>query len=205
MGERLHDKAVIMDEYAGLGKGWNDPDMLVIGMNGIDMTMCLSHMAMWCMMNSPLMLGLDLRRVNKGDDIYNIISNKELIALDQDPLGVQAKRIFSTAGSSEPDKEYIRDNKRIDILAKPLANGDIALGFFNLDQVIRDDDISTDIDTILKALDNKAVSTDALKKAASFMVKDLITGVVYETPERTFNSGTLAACGCKVIRISPVT
>ena len=200
-----YNKAVIMDEYAGLGKGWNDPDMLVIGMNGIDMTMCLSHMAMWCMMNSPLMLGLDLRRVNKGDDIYNIISNKELIALDQDPLGVQAKRIFSTAGSSEPDKEYIRDNKRIDILAKPLANGDIALGFFNLDQVIRDDNISTDIDTILKALDNKAVSTDALKKAASFMVKDLITGVVYETPERTFNSGTLAACGCKVIRISPVT
>jgi len=200
-----YNKAVIMDEYAGLGKGWNDPDMLVIGMNGIDMTMCLSHMAMWCMMNSPLMLGLDLRRVNKGDDIYNIISNKELIALDQDPLGVQAKRIFSTAGSSEPDKEYIRDNKRIDILAKPLANGDIALGFFNLDQVIRDDDISTDIDTILKALDNKVVSTDALKKAASFMVIDLITGVVYETPERTFNSGTLAACGCKVIRISPVT
>ncbi len=200
-----YNKAVIMDKYAGLGKGWNDPDMLVIGMNGIDMTMYLSHMAMWCMMNSPLMLGLDLRRVNKGDDIYNIISNKELIALDQDPLGVQAKRIFSTAGSSEPDKEYIRDNKRIDILAKPLANGDIALGFFNLDQVIRDDDISTDIDTILKALDNKAVSTDALKKAASFMVKDLITGVVYETPERTFNSGTLAACGCKVIRISPVT
>lgn len=200
-----YNKAVIMDEYAGLGKGWNDPDMLVIGMNGIDMTMCLSHMAMWCMMNSPLMLGLDLRRVNKGDDIYNIISNKELIALDQDPLGVQAKRIFSTAGSSEPDKEYIRDNKRIDILAKPLANGDIALGFFNLDQVIRDDDISTDIDTILKALDNKAVSTDALKKTSSFMVKDLITGVVYETPKRTFNSGTLAACGCKVIRISPVT
>ena len=199
-----YNKAVIMDEYAGLGKGWNDPDMLVIGMNGIDMTMCLSHMAMWCMMNSPLMLGLDLRRVNRGDDIYNIISNKDLIALDQDPLGIQAKRIFSTAGSSEPDKEYIRDNKRIDILAKPLANGDIALGFFNLDQVIRDDDISTDIDTILKALDNKAVSTDALKKAASFMVKDLITGGVYETPERKFNSGTLAACGCKVIRISPV-
>ncbi|WP_051688902.1 alpha-galactosidase [Butyrivibrio sp. AE2032] len=200
-----YNKAVIMDEYAGLGKGWNDPDMLVIGMNGIDMTMCLSHMAMWCMMNSPLMLGLDLRRVNKGDDIYNIISNKDLIALDQDPLGIQAKRIFSTAGSSEPDKEYIRDNKRIDILAKPLENGDIALGFFNLDQVIKDDNISTDIDTILKALDNKAVSTDALKKAASFMVKDLITGGVYETPERTFSSGTLAACGCKVIRISPVT
>ena len=91
-----YNKAVVMDEFAGLDKGWNDPDMMMIGMNGLTDTMNETHMAMWCMLNSPLMLGLDLRRVEKGDSIYNIIANKELIALNQDALGIQAKRIFST-------------------------------------------------------------------------------------------------------------
>ena len=46
-----------MDGFAGIDKGWNDPDMLMIGMNGLDMTMNRTHMTMWCMMNAPLMLG----------------------------------------------------------------------------------------------------------------------------------------------------
>ena len=91
-----YNKSVIMDEFAGLEKGWNDPDMMMIGMNGLDDTMCRTHMAMWCMMNAPLMLGLDLRRVEKGDALWRIIANQELIALNQDPLGIQAKSIFTT-------------------------------------------------------------------------------------------------------------
>ncbi|MCR4584887.1 MAG: glycoside hydrolase family 27 protein, partial [Lachnospiraceae bacterium] len=114
-----YNKAVIMDEFAGLEKGWNDPDMLMIGMDGLDTEMCRTHFAMWCMMNSPLMLGMDLRRIEKGDELYNIIANKELIALNQDPLGIQAKRVYCSL-ADEPDKEYIRDNDRLDILAKPL-------------------------------------------------------------------------------------
>ncbi|MCR4954506.1 MAG: alpha-galactosidase, partial [Treponema sp.] len=92
-----YNKAVVMDEFAGLEKGWNDPDMLMIGMNELTLQMNQTHFTMWCMMNSPLMLGLDLRRVKKGDELYNIISNRELIALNQDKLGIQAKRIFTTA------------------------------------------------------------------------------------------------------------
>ena len=67
-----------MDEFSGLDKGWNDPDMLMVGMKGLTTTMCKTHFTMWCMMNSPLMLGLDLRRVTKGDELYNIISNKHI-------------------------------------------------------------------------------------------------------------------------------
>ena len=199
-----YNKAVIMDEFAGLGRGWNDPDMLVIGMDGIDNIMCRSHMAMWCMMNSPLMLGLDLRRVTKGDAIYDIIANEDLIALDQDPLGVQAKRIFTTYDCSEPDKEYIRDNDRIDILAKPLANGDIALGFFNLSQEEKDvPPVSTD--EIMNKIGGKAVNKDLFANAKEYKIKDLYTGEAVTTESKVFGAGKLAACDSKVIRITPVS
>ena len=200
-----YNKAVIMDEFAGLTKGWNDPDMLVIGMDGIDNIMCRSHMAMWCMMNSPLMLGLDLRRVSKGDEIYNIIANEDLIALDRDPLGVQAKRIFTTFECSEPDKEYIRDNNRIDILAKPLANGDIALGFFNLSKDIRTDDPSVTADQIMNKIGGKAVNNELFESAKRYIIKDLYTGEVTETESNVFSAGILGACESKVIRITPVS
>ena len=200
-----YNKAVIMDEFAGLGRGWNDPDMLVIGMDGIDNIMCRSHMAMWCMMNSPLMLGLDLRRVIKGDEIYNIIANEDLIALDQDPLGIQAKRIFTTYECSEPDKEYIRDNNRIDILAKPLNDGSIAIGFFNISQEEKTVVPPVSVDQIIGAIGKKAVEKNIFANAEKYLVKDLYTGETTETYSKVFESGTLAACDSKVIRITPVS
>ena len=134
-----YNKAVIMDEFAGLDKGWNDPDMLMLGMKGLTPVMNKTHFTMWCMMNSPLMLGMDLRRVCKEGDgegkmLYNIITNKKLIDLNQDKLGIQAKRIFTTAPCQHPDKEYIQDNERVDILKKPLANGSFALSIINLSE-----------------------------------------------------------------------
>ena len=200
-----YNKAVIMDEFAGLGRGWNDPDMLVIGMDGINNIMCRTHMAMWCMLNSPLMLGLDLRRVNKGEEIYNIIANKDLIALDQDALGIQAKRIFTTYECAEPDKEYIRDNNRIDILAKPLANGDIALGYFNLSQEQKSDNPAVSVDQILDAIGNKAADIVFFANAKSYRIKDLYTGEESTTDSRDFAAGILEACDSKVIRITPIT
>ena len=200
-----YNKAVIMDEFAGLGKGWNDPDMLVIGMDGIDETMCRSHMAMWCMLNSPLMLGLDLRRVTKGDSLYNIIANKDLIALNQDALGVQAKRIFTTYNCAEPDKEYIRDNNRIDILAKPLANGDIALGFFNLSKERKADDPAVSVETILNATGAKTAGKELFANAKEYRIKDLFTQEEYTSGSREFKAGILEACDCKVIRITPLS
>lgn len=199
-----YNKAVIMDEFSGLGIGWNDPDMLVIGMDGINNIMCRSHMAMWCMLNSPLMLGVDLRRVNKGDEIYNIIANKDLIALDQDPLGVQAKRIFTTYECSEPDKEYIRDNNRIDILAKPLSDGGIALGFFNLSQEQKEVP-SININEILDKIGRKTVNKDLFANAEEYKIKDLYTGEETISRSKIFDAGTLEGCDSKVIRISPVS
>ena len=202
-----YNKAVVMDEFAGLDKGWNDPDMMVIGMDGITETMCVSHMAMWCMLNSPLMLGLDLRRVNKGDWIYNIIANEDLIALDQDPLGIQAKRIYTTYSCNDPSTAYIRDNNRVDVLAKPLADGDIALAFFNLKQEDHSEKVSLSVDQIIEALGSKlsASSKNGFNKAASYKLKDLIDKTYSETASRTFSIDSIAASGCKIFRITPVT
>lgn len=169
-----YNKAVVMDEFAGLNKGWNDPDMLMIGMTGLNSVMNKTHFTMWCMMNSPLMLGLDLRRVSKGDELYNIIANKELIALNQDKLGIQAKRIWTTYKCSAPDKEYIQDNNRADILAKPLSDGSLAVSIFNLSESNTTEEISITTEFIKKSIPSKI--SDKFVNASNFKVINLWDG-----------------------------
>ena len=73
--------------YAGPGH-WNDPDMLEVGNGGMTTVEETSHFAMWCMLAAPLIAGNDLS--NMTEDVRTILTNKEAIAIDQDPLGVQA-------------------------------------------------------------------------------------------------------------------
>ena len=159
---------------------------------------------MWCMLNSPLMLGMDLRRVEKGDSIYNIITNTDLIALDQDPLGIQAKRIFTTAECTTPDKDYIRDTKRIDVLAKPLSNGDIALAFFNIENADKEQSVSVNADNIVKAIGHKMVNANAFAKASSYQIRDLISKDETTVSSKSFGIDSIKACDSKVIRITPI-
>lgn len=196
-----YDKAVVMDEFAGLDKGWNDPDMLMIGMDGLDDTMCRTHMAMWCMMNSPLMLGLDLRRVEKGDALWQIISNKELIALNQDALGIQAKRVFTTIETDAPDTDYITNHDRCDILAKPLADGSVAVCFINVNDKAWEKELSISAEKIVAMIGNKMVNAEAFKNAASYEVKDLWTGEQTENKDGNFKVGKLAPCESVTIRV----
>lgn len=199
-----YNKAVIMDEFAGLDKGWNDPDMMMIGMKGLDDIQCRTHMAMWCLMNSPLMLGLDLRRVEKGDALWQIIANKELIALNQDSLGIQAKRIFSTMEADKPDKAYIRDNHRVDVLAKPLSDGSIALAFINMDKESAAEPVSVDTDRIVRFIGNKMTDEPGFKNAKGYTLKNLWTGEEKPLTGNLFASKVLSPCECEVYRISPV-
>lgn len=204
-----YNKAVIMDEFAGLDKGWNDPDMLMVGMKGMTTQMSQTHFTMWCMMNSPLMLGLDLRRVTKGDELYNIIANADLIALNQDPLGIQAKRIFTTSTNgnndtpiTNSDKAYITDCNRVDILAKPLADGSLALSFFNLSQEKKTGNFSADLSLIKNFLGNKLPAD--FYEASTFSVKNLWTGEKTENTSGTFCVNSLVACGNSTFRITPL-
>lgn len=199
-----YSKAVIMDEFAGLDKGWNDPDMLVIGMNGITNLMNKTHMTMWCMMNSPIMLGMDLRRVTKGDELWMIIANKDVIALNQDTLGIQAKRIYCSIDNTNPDTAYITNNNRVDILVKPLANGDIALSFINLSDSRDTKEHSVDVSRIIEYIGHKMIDTGKFKNAASYYQKDLWTGEVTTNISRTFSVTGIDAYDNVTIRVTPV-
>ena len=205
-----YNKAVIMDEFAGLDKGWNDPDMMMIGLEGLTETMCKTHMTMWSMMNSPLMLGMDLRDVSRGDAIYQIISNEGIIALNQDALGVQAKRIYASKLTDSngkeglgPDQAYVRDNERVDVLAKPLADGSIALSFLNLSQKEKSELAEVDVALILQYLGGKMKAKEAFEKAESFTVTDLWTGEVTKNLTGRFAAQGLEPCDNLTIKVTP--
>ncbi|MBO4921156.1 MAG: glycoside hydrolase family 27 protein [Lachnospiraceae bacterium] len=187
-----YNKAVVMDEFAGLDKGWNDPDMLMIGMDGLTDVQCKTHMTMWCMMNSPLMLGLDLRRVKKGDWIYEIIANDKLIALNQDTLGIQAKRLSTNVESCDPSKEYITNNDRVDILVKPLSDGGAAISFINVSERKQTGDFSISASDIPFA---------SFKKGEKYKVTDLWTGEESVVTDGVFRCGSLAACDNLTIKV----
>jgi alpha-galactosidase len=199
-----YNKAVIMDEFAGLDKGWNDPDMLVIGMNGITNTMSKTHMTMWCMMNSPLMLGMDLRRVTKGDELWQIIANKDVIALNQDALGIQAKRIYCSIDNDNPDTAYVANNNRVDILTKPLANGDIALSFINLNDTRDNNEYSVDVSRIIHYIGHKMTGYDKFKNALSYSLKDLWTGEVTKNTSGVFSVKGIDAFDSVTFRVTPM-
>ncbi|MBO4900275.1 MAG: hypothetical protein J5509_08275 [Lachnospiraceae bacterium] len=192
-----YNKAVIMDEFSGIDKGWNDPDMLMIGMDGLGLAQNRTHMAMWCMMNAPLMLGLDLRRVEKGDELYRIIANRDLISINQDSLGIQAKRIWTSLPHENAGNEYIRDNDRVDILCKPLSDSRFALSFINCSDHDADDVFSVSVSDIQKYL------RDMIDSAGSYTVKDVWTGEERENTDGVFSVRVLRAFDNATFIISP--
>lgn len=108
------DRQVGLERYAGPG-GWNDPDMLEVGNGGMTATEYRAHFSLWCLLNAPLMAGNDLRHMD--EETRAILTNKEVIAVNQDPAGVQGSRI-----RKDGDQE---------VWAKVLANGDRAVILFN--------------------------------------------------------------------------
>lgn len=109
----LYNHTVKLYKYAGVG-GWNDPDMLEVGNGKLTFEQNRSHFVLWCMMCAPLILGNDLRNIS--DDVLKIVKNPDLIAINQDALGVPAKRVVKGT---------------VDVLVKPLADGSVAVCAFN--------------------------------------------------------------------------
>ena len=157
---------------------------------------------MWCMMNSPLMLGLDLRRVSVGDDLYNIIANRELIALNQDALGVQAKRIYTSAPCSIPEKDYIENIDRVDVLAKPLADGSVALSFINVSEKDLKCNCEIKVEQIAKSFPNWQ-GAEKFLTSKEFLVKDLWTDQEDIVITDVFGMSEIKACDSVTIKVSP--
>ncbi|GAA0140249.1 galactosidase [Lithospermum erythrorhizon] len=96
--ESMTSRADLNDKwaaYAGPG-GWNDPDMLEVGNGGMTTEEYRSHFSIWALAKAPLLIGCDVRSMNNVT--YQLLSNKEVIAVSQDKLGVQGKKIKSDGG-----------------------------------------------------------------------------------------------------------
>jgi alpha-galactosidase len=88
----------IIEEQAGLAKyagpgHWNDPDMLEVGNGRLTLAENRSHFSMWAMLAAPLLAGNDLP--NMKPEVKAILTNKDVIAIDQDKLGKQATRAYA--------------------------------------------------------------------------------------------------------------
>lgn len=109
----------ILDMQEGLRKyagpdHWNDPDMMEVG-NGMSVGEDRAHFTLWCMLAAPLIAGNDIS--NMSAETHDILTNKEAIAINQDPLGIQAFNYATRDG--------------VEIFFKPLKNDEWAVCFLN--------------------------------------------------------------------------
>ena len=103
-----------IESYSGPG-GWNDPDMLEVGNGGMNKEESRTHFSMWAMWSAPLLAGNDI--ANMSADTKEILMNKEVIAIDQDALGQQARRVRKVGD--------------VEVWSKQLADGGRAVALVN--------------------------------------------------------------------------
>lgn len=161
----IYELNVLLDRHAHAG-AWNDPDMLEVGNGSLTYEENKSHFTLWCMMAAPLILGNDIRdfilsdgSIDYDNRTYQILTNKEVIAVDQDALGIQCKRV--------------KTNGAEDVLVKPLCNGEFALCFFN----------KANSETEMKYSVNDVVASTFVETPCSerYHVKELWSGDEFET------------------------
>ena len=181
----IYEFNVRLDEYARPG-AFNDPDMLEVGNGNLTYEENKSHFTLWAMMAAPLILGNDIRDFIKADGtvdfdnkVLQILTNKDVIAVNQDKLGIQCKRI----------KTGLKD-----VLVKPLVNNEVAVCFFN--KTNSKTEMSCSIAEIHNVINVK------LPKSEKFVCKELWDKT--ETIISDQVSATVEPHGVKVFKISVI-
>jgi alpha-galactosidase len=103
-----------LESYAGPGH-WNDPDMLEVGNGKLSLAENRSHFSMWAMLAAPLLAGNDLPHMKS--EIKAILTNRDVIAIDQDKLGKQGSRVYSDG--------------EVEVWTRPLSGGALAIAVLN--------------------------------------------------------------------------
>jgi len=150
---RIIDKEKPLRNYAGPGH-WNDPDMLEVG-NGMSAAEDRAHFSMWAMLAAPLMSGNDVRKMSA--ETRQILINKDVIAVDQDPLGVPAFPAVSENG--------------IEIWARPLSNENWAICFLNRSDLPK----TIDFDWKNRYIDDALSSRQIDARKTTYGIRDLWT------------------------------
>ncbi|MEJ1229525.1 MAG: glycoside hydrolase family 27 protein [Galbitalea sp.] len=165
------DAQVPITQYAHPG-AWNDPDMLEVG-NGLTPTEDISHFAMWCMLAAPLFIGTDVSALPSAT--IGLITNPELVAIDQDALGKEAHQVSSAGG--------------IQIWERPLVDGSYAVALFNTTSGTRA------MSTTLAALGIPA---------GSYSVRDVVARAD-DAPTVGTVSGSAPAHGIVTLKLTPTS
>ncbi|HJV77300.1 MAG TPA: glycoside hydrolase family 27 protein [Paludibacter sp.] len=139
----------IVDKQEGLRKNagpghWNDPDMLEVG-NGMSLNESRAHFSIWCMLAAPLIAGNDLRSMNA--ETLTVLSNKEVIAIDQDSLGIQGFR------------HMVKDS--VETWLKPLKNGEWAVCLLNRSNTPKVVALDWKTFSVTDSLSNRTLNTTA--------------------------------------------
>jgi alpha-galactosidase len=174
----IFDEQKDLAKYAGPGH-WNDPDMLEVGNGGMSIEEYRTHFSLWCMLAAPLMAGNDLQNMTKETD--GILTNKEMIAINQDTLGKQAF--------------CFRDNGDYEIWIKKLTKEEKTICLLN-----RSDEVKTvevNLPVLLKSNDNYW-TTDPYEMG-NYYLRDLWEHKNVNTEENTM-SVTLPPHSVKVYR-----
>jgi len=156
-------------QFAGPGH-WNDPDMLEVGNGGMTATEYRTHFSLWAVMAAPLLIGSDLRSVST--DTFTILTNADIIAVDQDPLGRQGTIVSSSAG--------------LVVYTRQLSNGDRAVVLLN--------------ETAATATVSTTAAATGIASASSYPLKNLWTKATNTTTGSI--SASVPAHGVVMYRVS---
>ncbi|KAH6771039.1 alpha-galactosidase 1 [Perilla frutescens var. hirtella] len=168
------DENEVYADYARPG-GWNDPDMLEVGNGGMTKNEYIVHFSIWAMSKAPLLIGCDVTNITK--DTMEIIANKEVIQVNQDKLGVQAKKV-----RMEGDWE---------VWAGPLSNYRIVVLLLNRGSLRT---------AITAHWDDIGISP-----ATSVVARDLWEHKTLETSFTGNLTATIESHGCKMFLLEPVS
>jgi alpha-galactosidase len=164
------DQEAPLAQYAGPGH-WNDPDILMVGKMASDAE-SQAHFSAWAMLAAPLLAGNDLRNMSAATKA--ILTNREVIAIDQDSLGAQATRLSHTGAA--------------DVWTRTLANGDRAVMLLNRG------DTTTRISTTAQAV--------GLRSAGAYAVRDLWAHTTAESAGVI--AASVPAHSAALYRVSPL-
>jgi len=151
---QILDLQTPLRQYAGPGH-WNDPDMLEVG-NGMSENEDRAHFTMWCMIAAPLLSGNDLD--NMSEQTKKILTNKEVIAIDQDVLGIQGF------------KSSVKDS--IETWLKPLENGEWAVCLLNRSKTAKNVTLDWKTFSVNDTLSNRVLDT---KGKEFYQLRDIWT------------------------------
>jgi len=154
-----------IESYSGPGH-WNDPDMLEVGNGGMTTTENRAHFSMWALFSAPLLAGNDIE--NMSADTKEILLNKEVIAIDQDALGQQGRRV--------------KKDGDLEIWSKQLADGGRAVALLNRGKAAAKISVAwTDIgypDTLSASVRDLWAKKDVGRKTGSYSAEVPSHGVV---------------------------